>query len=471
MVHEKNRFLYSPFVIILWGILTFFAFAFSKELEFYGLVVAYALYVIAFCDDLAPLMPLFLLCYVTPSVSNNPGMAEGGLFYGATGKIIIGYAIIVVIALMLRITFDSNIGWGKLFKMPRVLLGGMLALGAVYLLSGIGSANYFEEAERNLVFALVQFASVCLLYFAFTAMVDWERFDIDYFAWSGLVAGLVVLAELVWIYQTQDVIVYGAVRRAMIYAGWGMYNNMGLIMGTSIPFAFYLAQRKKHNAIYLILGLVLAVGVLFTCSRGSIVFAALVTFFSYIYTFVKAENKKEFAITSIFLAVLLAIAGVMLREKLIDFFNKVPLIYEYVDGDVVFNTSGRFNIYRQGIEIFLKNPILGNGFYFDGYTIGEFSVVDRFSSFFPPRLHNTIVQILATCGVAGILAYLFHRGQTVWVLVKRWSIENAYIALYLFALLGMSLLDCHFFNAGPVLFYSMALAVAEFGQSREGALD
>ena len=136
MVHEKNRFLYSPFVIILWGVLTFFAFAFSKELEFYGLVVAYALYVIAFCDDLAPLMPLFLLCYVTPSVANNPGMAEGGLFYGATGKIIIGYAIIVVIALMLRITSDSNIGWGKLFKMPRMLLGGMLALGVVYLLSG-----------------------------------------------------------------------------------------------------------------------------------------------------------------------------------------------------------------------------------------------------------------------------------------------------------------------------------------------
>ena len=28
----------------------------------------------------------------------------------------------------------------------------------------------------------------------------------------------------------------------------------------------------------------------------------------------------------------------------------------------------------------------------------------------------------------------------------------------------MSLLDCHFFNVGPVLFYSIALAVMEFGQ-------
>ncbi len=73
VMHEKNRFLYSPFVIILFGILSFAAFVFSKELAFYSLVVAYALYVIAFCEDVSPIMPLFLLCYIAPAVSNNPG--------------------------------------------------------------------------------------------------------------------------------------------------------------------------------------------------------------------------------------------------------------------------------------------------------------------------------------------------------------------------------------------------------------
>ena len=41
-----------------------------------------------------------------------------------------------------------------------------------------------------------------------------------------------------------------------------------------------------------------------------------------------------------------------------------------------------------------------------------------------------------------------HRDGTIW-------------NLSVMALLLASLLDCHFFNVGPVLFYSMALAYAE----------
>ena len=464
VMHEKNRFLYSPFVIILLGILSFAAFAFSKELAFYSLVVAYALYVIAFSEDLSPIMPLFLLCYIAPSVSNNPGKSEDGVFYGESGLIMLALVSAVVIALLLRIIFDANIGWRQFFKKPRMLLGGMLALGAVYLLSGIGSRGYIEDAKRNFVFALIQFASVILLYYIFSATVDWERFDIDYFAWSGLVPGFVVLAELVWVYLTQDIWLDGAVNRDAIYTGWGINHNMGAIMVTSIPFAFYFAGKKKHNSVYLILACILFIGVLLSCSRSSVLFAAIVMFLSYIYTFVKTENKKEFGITSAFLAVLLVACGMMLWEKMMVVFGDIPSIADSVDGEITFNTSGRFRIYKAAYERFLRNPILGQGFYSRDYVFNEFSTVEKFSSFFPPRMHNTIIQILFTCGVVGLVAYLYHRGQTICLFVRRWSVERAYIAIYMMALLGMSLLDCHFFNVGPTLFYSIALAVAEFGE-------
>ena len=39
--------------------------------------------------------------------------------------------------------------------------------------------------------------------------------------------------------------------------------------------------------------------------------------------------------------------------------------------------------------------------------------------------------------------------------------EKSFIGLSILVLLLTSLLDCHFFNIGPVLFYSMALAFAE----------
>ena len=315
-----------------------------------------------------------------------------------------------------------------------------------------------------LIFVL-QFASVFLLYFLFSATVDWEKFDVSYFAWSGLVAGLVVVAEVAWIYLTQDIWLSGAVNRDLIFSGWGTNNNMGAMITTALPFAFYLAQKKKHNSIYLILALILSVGVVFSCSRGSVVVAVPVAIISYIYAFVKTKDKREYAITSALLVVALVIAATLFWDRAVIVFERVPAILDHADGGLVFNHSGRFEIYKQGFEIFSKHPILGDGFYFSAYEFNEFSVVDRFSNFFPPRMHNTIIQMLASCGFVGLLAYGFHRWQTIRLLVKRWSIENAYISLYLVSLLGMSMLDCHFFNVGPTLFYSMALAVAEFGQS------
>ena len=58
-------------------------------------------------------------------------------------------------------------------------------------------------------------------------------------------------------------------------------------------------------------------------------------------------------------------------------------------------------------------------------------------------------------------AYLFHRVETAKMFLQKQSVGKAFIALSILTLLGTSLLDCHLFNVGPVLFYSMALAFAE----------
>ena len=462
VIKNVNNYVYSPLAVVLWGILTFAAFAFSKELLFYSFVITCGLYVIIFCDDLAPIMPFFTLCYITASPSNNPSQSQNGLFYGTSGKIILCFAAIAVIALFARVTLDENIGWKKFLTKRRALLSGMLALGVTYLISGFGSTHYAEYYKRNIVFALIQFASIFLLYFLFSATVKWENFNMDYFACVGLVPGFVVLAELAWLYLTQSIISDGAIERYRIYTGWGVYNNMGAIIATAIPFAFYFAQKKKHNSVYLILALVLTVGVVFSCSRSSILFATVIAFLSYIYTFIKANNKLEFGITSLLLTSLFFVALVVFQEKLIVLFKNVPLIADQVEGNVVFYDSGRIKIYKEGLKIFLENTLIGQGFYCYNYDLYDFSVIERFSNFFPPRWHNTIVQILATSGIVGLLAYAYHRWQTILLFINKRNIEKIYIVLYVFVLLCMSLLDCHLFNVGPVFFYSTALAVAEY---------
>ena len=52
--------------------------------------------------------------------------------------------------------------------------------------------------------------------------------------------------------------------------------------------------------------------------------------------------------------------------------------------------------------------------------------------------------------------------QTVKLFVKNLSADKWFIGLSIAAMLLTSLVDCHFFNVGPVLLYSAMLAVVEF---------
>ena len=91
-----------------------------------------------------------------------------------------------------------------------------------------------------------------------------------------------------------------------------------------------------------------------------------------------------------------------------------------------------------------------------------------FSGIFPPRWHNTVIQLLASTGVVGLGCYTYHRIDTVRMFLKNRTTENTYLALSIAVLLLTSLLDCHFFNFGPVLFYSIALAFFECAKKDAG---
>ena len=77
------------------------------------------------------------------------------------------------------------------------------------------------------------------------------------------------------------------------------------------------------------------------------------------------------------------------------------------------------------------------------------------------ELQNGVSVIdLAKYGMTGAK----RRDRCIHLLLKKPSKINVYTGLYILALALMSLLDCHFFNVGPVLFYSTALAVMEHGR-------
>ncbi len=465
-IKSINRVIYSPWSVGILGVLTVLAFAFSLEVEFYTFVVLYAIYVGLFADDLSPIMPLFILCYVTPAPSNNPGMSDQGLFYGSTGIYLVCIVTVGVLVLLLRIALDKDFGLRRLFTVKRTLLGGIIALGASYFLSGILHEQYFEYAKGNLLFAFIQFASVFLLYFILSASVKWDRFNLDYFAWTGLVMGLAVSAEVIWLYITNNVMVDGSIIRNNITSGWGCYNNIGAIISMSIPFAFYFAARKKRSSIFFLLGCFLFGMVILSGSRGSMVGAAFAFIASFIFTLIKCNSKKEFYTTALILIGFAIIVALLFPNELSTIFQHIPGIAHIDSNSIVWNDSGRIEIYQNGWKVFLNNPIFGQSFYPIEYAPYTFAQMAQFNSFFPPRWHNTVIQMLASCGIVGMLAYSYHRIDTFRLYFKKRTLTNTYILFFVLTLLIMSLLDCHFFNVGPVLFYSTALAVMEFGQEK-----
>jgi hypothetical protein len=429
------------------------------ELVYYTLVIALGLYVITLSKDLLPIMPMIMLCYIVPSVKNNPGRHGDSIFsFSNGGAYILVLASVVVVFLIWRLISDKEMGRAFLTH-KRSLVSGMLFLGVGYLLSGIGSYRYLDVFGRNLLFAFLQFISIALLYFLFTATVDWSNVPKDYLAWMGLGIGFTVLPQLLMAYLSGQAFMEGTgtMDRELIYTGWGMHNNIGGLMVMMIPFAYYLAYTKKHSWVYNLLGTMLLGGVMLSCSRTAMAVGAGIYLVCAVILLKNKRTRKEnlwvYCIGALAVLGFVAVFFEKLMEIFSLFFEEIGLV------------SKRDVLLENGLKKFGNDPIFGGSFFFKG-TPGEFVPWDfseqaTFSSFFPPRWHNTLVQIAASCGVVGLVGYGFHRFQTFRMLWKNRSTENLFIALYLAVLLLCSLMDCHFFNVGPVLFYSMALAFAE----------
>jgi len=459
-----NRFVSSPLCVIMLAVMTCLAFKFSREFEFYVFVIAYGTYVGLFNDDLAPLMPLFVFCYVAPSLSSNPGISSESVFYGKSGTFLIITVLIAVALIFVRIAKDENMGFKKLFGMKRFLTFGMLLLGASYTLSGILWDRYGEFAKRNLVFAALQFLAVFLLYFIFSATVDWDKFNVSYLVWIGVALGLIVAYEVLSIYISKGVFDTGSISRKIVQTGWGARNNVGAMLVLALPFPFYFAATKRFPAPWIIIGVAIFAFTVLTTSRTSVLCAVIALMISYAVLVFTARNKLGVFVTTAVLAILLLILSVRYFDKIVEFIKTLPEVFAEIDDDTVFKSNERVTLYKSGIDSIGIEPIFGITFYPTTYDIYEVATLESFTSFFPPRWHNTIIQILVSCGFVGLFAYLMHRISTVVLFIKRKNQVNVFIGISILSLLLMSLLDSHFFNIGPTLFYSIMLAVMEFGE-------
>lgn len=449
-VRDKiNHFLTTPVYISAIMLLTGLSNLLSLELVVYTIFALTFAYICVLGADLLPLIPIVICCYIAPSVSNNPGRSDQSVFAGASGIYIGCLGALIAAALIYRLIRDRKAFFGKKYR----LLGSLGILTLAYLLGGIGSVGYTENALKSIFFALMQGAALIAPYFLIAGGTNWKKVRKDYLAWTGFGVGCLLVLEILWIYCSCPVIVDGVIHRTAIYTGWGMYNNLGALLAMMIPFPFYLATKYHKGWIGSVVGSLFLVGVLLTCSRASILCGAGIYFACVILMLYYANNRKANTMAVIIFGGVVAVVVLIFNKPLLQLFSSLL--------DKGLDPSSRDTIYAKGLKLFAKYPIFGGSFFSTEYTAWGWSTAEGFTSFFPPRWHNTCVQLLASCGIVGTAAYVLHRVQTVTLLIRNPNKERIFIACSLLVLLACSLFDCHFFNIGPTLFYSMALGFAE----------
>ncbi len=440
----------------------------ALEIPVYYIYLLFGILCVFFCEDTLGVLPIACCGYMTFSAKNNPGRFPETTAF-ADPKVMLALVVMLILAAIVLL--------GRLVQC--ILLGrrgaprlffGFLVLGAAYMVAGAFSGVY---ASDTLLYGIVQILSLSFFYFYFYFTVDWEKTDKRYIfiVFTAIAAGL--LAEIVGMYFQSGILTAENPHRSMLYTGWGIYNNVGGVMAMCMPAPFYFTLKAKKNGwLFTLLGCLYMLGVILTQSRSAILCGGMVFVAAAVIVLVKTRGKDRVISASLFgvLAAALIVAVILLRSNISSLFTSLF--------SMDLSDNGRFEIYRNCFAAFREAPVFGMGFYHtpgvvmtnDGvmqHVVFPNTSIDL--GFIPPRAHNTILQLLASGGIVALIAYLFHRGQTLFLFFRRPTTEKTVIFLCIAALLLASLLDCHFFNFGPGLLYSCLLISAEGSDRAQAA--
>ena len=397
-------------------------------------------------DDITPLIPQITFVNLVVSLKNTPANTMYASDYYSKTAVLA--QIIVVVALMVCALVYKFVSCciKKKMKLDPVFYG-LCVLSFAFMLNGLFSEDY---TPKNLLFGVV--LSVCFLfiYVIVKGNVKISKENFDKIAYGFVALSVLLITELAVAYATTDnLFLDGHIYRETLMFGWGTYNNYGLLIVMCIPPVLYLAGKEKCGYLFSVYSLLILGATFLCCSRQAMVGALII----YPICFIILLVKGKYRIPNICIAAAVVAGGIVFicifREKFAEVFKSV-FDNVFVNGEM--NGSGRWRLWKDALDYFGAAPLFGSGFYVEYVYTGALG-------FFPLMCHNTVLEVMAACGIVGLAAYLLHRVQTVISFFKNVTLERTFIALTILPILLLSLLDVHLFVIFPTFIYSALLAV------------
>lgn len=415
---------------------------------------AFAIFINLFCDDIRPLLPIaFCIPYVV-STQNTPGYAHDGWngYYTSNGVVItlVILSALVLISFILRIFIQK--GFKENLKKSRLILGFVLLIPC-YLLAGIFS-KYYDFNSFLCAIIMVGFNSV--FYVLVFPTLKSKKDNFIYLSRVCVLTAILIVLEIAYVYLLKYEIgkPLNYTWKPQIVIGSLASNPAGGLIVIFLPFFFYSALKERFGYIYYALATVCMVGVFFTLSRAALLLGIPTFILGSIILLIFGKYKKECGLIFIVNA-LLGLVGLYTiyrngyLENLFMFFINNKL-----------SDSGRFEMWGDHFEYFKNYPIFGAGF-------SAYMIEKGFEWIYIAMAHNTIVQIISSCGIVGMALYLFHRYQTVKLFIENYNIEKLFIAFSLLLLIVFGMFDPTFFFPQFAIVYTFLLCFAERQESGE----
>lgn len=449
MLNFKERwckFCTSELYALLVGMLTLFGYL--TKTEFYICLLNLALLILSLllCDSPRPLAILHLLFIFQVPPEHSPSDPFFSDYYSHPVRwtVLIVAALLVAAAILcylIRTHFFRDLFRGRMpMLLPLAILTAALLANGLF----IGPMH-----AKNIGFACVQAVAFALdlLILCHGFRKESSEETLQYAITAALLTAYVIMAELLWRYLTHiGDILADDFYKGTLMLGWGTPNVAAILLVMMIPVLFCgVCLEKRGKLCYVTAFLALCMTVM-SLSRGATLIGCVVFLIALIVTTKKRWRIDPFIrrATYLFLAALLVLAvcfGRTVAEKVFSIHFSLGL-----------SDNGRFSIWKEALSFFFEQPLFGIGFY--NLKLRDYQV---FAAFYPDFSHNTIIQLLSTCGLFGLAAYVYYRIETVKLFLRRPSLAKSFFGLSLLALLIGSQIDIFVFMIYPMFYFNFFL--------------
>lgn len=407
-----------------------------------------------FHNDSRPIIPVALTAVSCISHQNTPGKGDHSNFYSQPWVIACLIVVALIVVTGFIIGFIRNRREGAL-KGKKLLLGIAILCSAM-ILGGIFTENY---DMNHFVVAGLMLVTLMVFYLYFTATMDRREDNLSYVAFCCMVAGgcisMQVFAFYLRYYQPWQPLDW-IWKDGLLFGGY-VSNSAGEMIAILMPACFMFAAKEKRGWIYLLVATAFAGAIYLTLSRMGLLVGALVYIAGVAYCSFRGNSKK--VMRTLFLTAL-AIGVLALLVLIVT--GKFTVLFDYFL-NIGVSGRGRWALWSTMLGRFIENPIFGDAFSTlindGGYYITQHEA--HFSSVYTALAHNTIIQMLASCGIVGIISYAFHRYQTVKLFVKTNNKDTWWFGAIILAFLVTALFDQIFFFPNFTIMYALLLVVCE----------